>query len=181
MVAMIVDDARYRRARAARPTYPEVGATRTGDCPPGYDRLTGRAVVGHGPAGYAAAREGLFGWALQRAAGITVFPERVVEDGTALLRVGVGPLGITAPCRVVWTVDEPARSGYAYGTLPGHPECGEEAFVLDLAADGTVTLTISGFSRPAAWWARLGSPVTRRVQQRILRAYLCALQPTANT
>lgn len=138
-------------------------------------------MIGHGPAAFDAARAALFGWELQRTAGITPSTDRVVDGATVLLRTRIGPLSITAPCRVVWVVDEPRRAGFAYGTLPGHPERGEEAFVLDLLDDDAVTLTISGFSRPATWYARLGAPVTRRVQQRILRTYLRALRPTANT
>ena len=34
--------------------------------------------------------------------------------------VHLGP--VRAPCRVVYVVDEPDRRGFAYGTLPGHPE-----------------------------------------------------------
>ncbi|HEV8560641.1 MAG TPA: DUF1990 family protein [Actinophytocola sp.] len=44
-----------------------------------------------------------------------------------------------APGRVVHVVEEEHRRGFAYGTLPGHPECGEEAFLLERHADGTVT------------------------------------------
>jgi len=41
--------------------------------------------------------------------------------------------------------------------------------------------TICAFSRPAAWYARLGAPATRLVQRRILTVYMSALRPTANT
>src|SRR3712207_7231330 len=58
--------------------------------------------------------------------------------------------------RVVYTVEEPDRAGFAYGTLPGHPERGEELFLLDRAPDGQLRLTISAFSRPATWLARAG-------------------------
>lgn len=51
---------------------------------------------------------------------------------------------------------------------------GEEAFVLDRTAAGT-WFTISAFSRPAAWYARLGAPVTRLVQRRILSIYMASL------
>ena len=42
--------------------------------------------------------------------------------------VHLGP--VRAPCRVVYVVDEPDRRGFAYGTLPGHAESGEERFVV---------------------------------------------------
>ncbi len=91
-----------------------------------------------------------------------------------LLGFGAGPLRITAPCLVTWTMDDPDHAGFAYGTVRGHPECGEEAFVLDRTAAGT-WFTISAFSRPAAWYARLGAPVTRLVQRRILSTYMASL------
>jgi uncharacterized protein (UPF0548 family) len=36
---------------------------------------------------------------------------------------------------VVWTVDEPNRIGFGYGTLQGHPESGEESFVVSREDD----------------------------------------------
>jgi uncharacterized protein (UPF0548 family) len=80
-----------------------------------------------------------------------------------------GPLRLWAPCRVVWTVDERRRAGWAYGTLPGHPQCGEEAFVVSRDGSGTVWLTVLAFSRPAAWWTRAAGalvPVFQRVYAR---------------
>lgn len=158
----------------ARPTYPDVGATLLGVTPAGYDRIDVRRVIGHGPDTFAAARDGLFAWSPQRAAGIAVTPARVVDGVDVALRLGVGPFALTAPCRVIWMVDEPDRAGFAYGTLPGHPEGGEEAFVLTMAPDGAVTFAVTGFSREATWWARLGAPVTRLVRDAILRRYLDA-------
>lgn len=73
-------------------------------------------------------------------------------------------------------VDEPDRYGFAYGTLPLHPEEGEEAFLVERGDAGEVRFRIVAFSRPSHWAARLGGPVSRRVQQRALRAYLDALQ-----
>jgi len=51
-------------------------------------------------------------------------------------------------------VDEPRRRGFAYGTLPGHPERGEEAFLITHHDDGTVTFAITAFCAP-------GSPLAR--------------------
>jgi uncharacterized protein (UPF0548 family) len=41
-------------------------------------------------------------------------------------------------------VDEPGRRGFAYGTLPGRPETGEEAFVVEKTNDD-VYLVIRAF------------------------------------
>jgi uncharacterized protein (UPF0548 family) len=100
-------------------------------------------------------------------------------DGTAFLRPGdtanlvipFGPLHIGSPVRVVYVVDEPTRKGFAYGTLPGHPESGEEAWLLTRMDDGSIWMTIRAFSRPSTkrWWAVY--PVLRIVQEVFTRRY----------
>jgi uncharacterized protein (UPF0548 family) len=92
-----------------------------------------------------------------------------------LLGAGAGPIRVHAPCRVVYVTDEPARRGFAYGTLPGHPETGEEAFLVSRTDDGTVTFTITGFSRPATPLARMTAPLGRAIQDRITTRYLRTL------
>lgn len=90
------------------------------------------------------------------------------------MKVGVGPL--SGVCRVVYVVDEPNRCGFAYGTLPGHPESGEEFFGVRFdAADGTVYAQIVAFSRPWRWWSKAGSRIASVVQRRITDKYLAAL------
>jgi uncharacterized protein (UPF0548 family) len=150
-------------------TYDEVGATRRdGYCPPGFHRLHVRSRIGEGEGVFRRAAEAVCTWEMHRALGVglSASAERAGEgvDVTVTL-AGV----IKAPCRVVWTVEEPRRAGWAYGTLAGHPECGEEAFVVDRTGDGTVWLTVSAFSRAAKWYARAGGPATRGLQHAYAR------------
>ncbi|WP_328313157.1 DUF1990 domain-containing protein [Streptomyces sp. NBC_00442] len=86
---------------------------------------------------------------------------------------------LVIPCRVVWTVRSAERIGFAYGTLPGHPECGEESFVVGREADGLVWFEVAAFSRPATWYARLGGPLTRLLQDLATRRYLRAVAAAA--
>lgn len=72
------------------------------------------------------------------------------------------------------TVDEPGRRGFAYGTLPGHPESGEESFVVELVGD-EVWLEIVAFSRPGALLVKLVGPLSLLLQQTALRAYVKSL------
>jgi uncharacterized protein (UPF0548 family) len=65
---------------------------------------------------------------------------------------------------VVWTVDEPDRYGFAYGTLPDHPERGEEACLVE-QAKGRVTLKIRAFSRPSNRLVRTASGAGRLAQR----------------
>jgi uncharacterized protein (UPF0548 family) len=92
-------------------------------------------------------------------------------DGTPLLRPGdtaimhVPLYPPKVPVRVVYVVDEPLRKGFGYGTLPGHPERGEEAFIVEYRDDDSVWLTIRAFSRPASWVFWAGYPVVRLMQE----------------
>lgn len=99
----------------------------------------------------------------------------LVPGDTVELVIPFGPFGVAAPARVVYVIDEPNRKGFAYGTLPGHPEDGEEAFIVELNDDGSVWLTIRAFSRPANRWWWVVYPVLRAVQEVYTRRYLRSL------
>jgi uncharacterized protein (UPF0548 family) len=76
---------------------------------------------------------------------------------------------------VVYVVDEPNRKGFGYGTLAGHPEDGEESFIVERTEDGSVWLEIRAFSRPANtfWW--MVYPVLRATQASLTRRYFGTL------
>lgn len=101
--------------------------------------------------------------------------EMIAPGDTALLGIPFGPFRVTAPARVVYVIDEPNRKGFAYGTISGHPEKGEEAFIVDRTDDGSVWLAIRAFSRPASglWW--LVYPVLRISQAFYTRRYFRSL------
>ena len=65
--------------------------------------------------------------------------------------------------------------GFSYGTLPGHPESGEEQFLLELDDDRRVRFTISAISRPASPLAKLSGSAGRAVQSFMTKRYLHAL------
>jgi uncharacterized protein (UPF0548 family) len=168
---------RLRAAEAATPTYPEVGASREATMPAGrYHQLERRVRVGDGDEDFERARVTVLTWGMQREAGLLVFPaDRPPRDGlTVLVVTRLGPLRVIAPCRVLWTVDQSGLAGFGYGTLPGHPESGEEAFLVERGADGVVWARVRAFSRPATWYSRLGAPVARLVQSRVTVGYLAA-------
>ena len=170
----VLPPAVVRSLQAAAFTYPEVGATRT-MAPDGYHSICERVTLLG--ADFDQAVIELMSWQVQRRAAFTVVASSpTIEVGAvAQLRLGWGAVALRSPVRVVSVVDEPDRRGFAYGTLPGHPESGEEAFVLERLPDGLVVFEITAFSRPATWWSRLGAPATRLVQRVITRRYLRAL------
>ncbi|MFQ1000377.1 DUF1990 family protein [Modestobacter sp. SSW1-42] len=163
-------------------TYPEVGGTRSGALPAGYHLVERSHVVGSGREAFDRAAAAVFRWDAQRGAGL-----RIRADGPAstvgtvvLMTAGLQRLGLDVPCRVVWVVDEPDRRGFAYGTLPGHPESGEESFVVRLLPDGGVVYELRAFSGLGTRLSRLGGPVSRRVQTLALDRYVAAIRAAAN-
>ncbi|OBK77850.1 DUF1990 domain-containing protein [Mycobacterium sp. 1274761.0] len=154
-------------------SYSEVGAT-AGPLPAGYHHVRESAVIGRGRARFDEAAAKVMRWGMLRGAGVRVEATTDVATIGSEVLVGLGPL--RAPCRVVYVIDEPDRRGFAYGTLPGHPESGEEMFAVrfDPATD-EVRAEVVAFSRHATWWSRLGSPVTSLAQRVITARYMKAL------
>ena len=162
-------------------TYPEVGATQHGALPGGYDHVDRGHPVGNGRDAFERAAAAVFRWDAQRAAGLRVEASGPASTpGTVvLMTAGLRRLGLDIPCRVVWVVDEPDRRGFGYGTLPGHPESGEEAFLVRLGPSGDVVFTVRVFTRLASPLARLGGPVSTLVQRLATARYLTAVRRAA--
>ena len=154
-------------------TYREVGAT-AGPLPHGYHHVRKSGVIGNGRPRFEDAAGKVMRWGMLRGAGVRVEASSEVAAVGAEVLVGLGPL--RAPCRVVYVIDEPDRRGFAYGTLPGHPESGEESFAVRYdPATSEVRAEVVAFSRHGTWWSKLGSPVTSLAQRIITSRYLTAL------
>ncbi|MER5886463.1 DUF1990 domain-containing protein [Streptomyces sp. NPDC001941] len=147
-------------------SYPDVGATLRRPLPDGYHHLHHAVRVGHGRGDLERAGAAVTTFAVHRSAGCRVRTAALRAEPGAVVEVAlaVGPLALAAPCEVVWAEYGERRTGFAYGTRAGHPECGEESFVVELRADGSVWFTVTAFSRPAAWYTRLAGPVVPALQ-----------------
>lgn len=77
--------------------------------------------------------------------------------------------------RIVYVIDEPMRFGFAYGTLQDHAESGEERFLVEMLPDGSVWYDLYAFSRPRAFMARIGYPISRALQRRFARDSMKAM------
>lgn len=174
-VTPLAADVAGQLSRAAL-TYREIGGT-AGLLPRGYRHLDRSVVIGSGTELFTAAALSLLSWQVHLRAGVQVSPSspRVEQGGVVVLRRRTGPIKVDAPCRVVYVVDGPDRRGFAYGTLPGHPECGEEAFLIDHFDDDTVRFRIVAFSRPATRLAKAAGPFGTLLQRRVTSQYLGAL------
>jgi uncharacterized protein (UPF0548 family) len=162
----------------SRPTYADIVATLDGVRPQGFHHDRYETVLGSGSETFQRAVNGLRTWEAHHVAGVRVFPkEQDIETGaTVVVTLGTPLLALAAPCRIVCLVDEQTRWGFAYGTLPGHPEEGEEAFIVSISPDETVRFEIVAFSRPGDPLVRLSGPIGRAIQKSGTKGYLRALR-----
>jgi uncharacterized protein (UPF0548 family) len=169
------------RARAAALSYSEVGATKGGSLPAGFRHDRYEVRLGEGNDVFERSVQALRRWQPQKGAGVDVVPSDawVDENETVILLLRAAGLWAPAPCRVVYVVDEDDQFGFAYGTLPGHPEMGEVAFTVSRNGVEEIDFRVLSFSRTVDPLARLGAPVTRWIQKRVTRGYLTALAQAA--
>lgn len=162
----------------AEPTYSDIGATLAGKRPEAFHHDHFEIVLGQGPATFERAVMGLKTWKAHRIPGMGVFPggEVIRTGATVIVTLGTPLMALAVPCRVVSVIDGQTRWGFAYGTLPGHPEQGEEAFSVSIDADQTVRFEIEAFSRPGELLVRLSGPIGRGIQMGGTRGYLRALK-----
>ena len=163
------------KLRLASPSYPEVGASRNATLPSGYHHVEVEERIGDATA-FERACAGLRTWAAHEGAGLRVFPNDPVEpDATVIGVTSIGPVRIMVPCRIVAVFQEPDAFGFAYGTLPGHPERGEESFVLE-RRDASTYFSVRAFSKPVDPLARMSGPIGRAVQRSVTRRYVTGLR-----
>jgi uncharacterized protein (UPF0548 family) len=163
-VRALVEDQRGRPF-----SYSDVGATR-GEAPAGFDVDHNRALLGRGAAVFEAAREAVRRWTMFDMPWLEILPPAEIREAAPAVMVtricGLWSANVT---RVVYTLDEPDRFGFAYGTLPHHVESGEERFLVERAPDGSVHYDILAFSRPKDPLVRLAKPFARALQRRFAR------------
>lgn len=166
-------------------TYPDTGSTErpypapmTDRWPAGY-RLVLRKeelAVPDPSAGFLRLAEGLLDWDLHRGAGLHVRrgTPRAAPGVEMASGVGLWRVRYYAPCRVLWATEAALddggapvrgqRAGFGYGTLPGHPECGEEGFYAELDEENRLFFRVAAYSRPANRLIAAADPVNVRVQ-----------------
>ncbi|MCB9263919.1 MAG: DUF1990 domain-containing protein [Lewinellaceae bacterium] len=172
---------RYRKVRRNIPfSYePEnIGATARPGYPAGYDHDLNQIKLGSGEACLERAKEGILAWAMFPDSWTRIYPRPIpIEEGVVVIVLfRLCGLWWLNSCRIVYTFEENCRFGFAYGTLPGHVEQGEECFWVEMEEDGTVWYRIRAFSRPAVWLTKIGYPVARRYQRRFVWDSLASMQ-----
>lgn len=166
-----------QRERLAQFTYAAVGATRAAEgLPRGFTVDRHEVVLGSGDECWAAAKAALREWRHFDTGWSEVAGRPAVQVGVTVAVV-IRHWGFWSmnSARIVYVIDEADRFGFAYGTLPGHAECGEERFLVRRDGEGGVRYELMAFSRPRAWLAWLGYPVVRGLQGRFARGSMGAM------
>lgn len=152
-------------------SYPDIGASK-GDFPSGYDHDSNSIFLGQGEKVFKKARKAIVNWHMFPSSWTKVYPSPApIKEGTEVVVLfRLFGLWWANPCRIIYVVDEKNRFGFAYGTLVGHVEKGEEYFGVYLDAKGQVRYEIKAFSKPAFWLARLTYPLPRFFQRQFVKA-----------
>jgi uncharacterized protein (UPF0548 family) len=165
-------DALLARCRHDEPTYAPIGCSLGGPTPAGMTRRHWEIVL-PAAASFDRARRALDAWAIHRGAGLAVRADGPLAVGTNVAMSAPMPVGfIDVTCRIVQVVDEPDRFGFAYGTLPVHPEAGEESF---LVYGSPLTFAVEAVARPVHRLARMAPPIADRLQGAAADRYLTAM------
>lgn len=128
------------------------------------------------------ARSAICQWAGHRSVGGVLAPRVPPLSRGETLAFGIRVLGIwaTGVCRIADVIDTEREFGFSYGTLPHHPERGEELFAVTDNGDGTVTFRVAAFSKPAGLVTRLIGPLGRLIQRFMTRRYLKGFADSAS-
>lgn len=129
------------------------------------------------------------------AEGKPIAPSRVDEDlrydadgtpyvgaGTSLHVSGrVAGMRADAELRVILSVEEPRRVGFALGTVSGSVVSGEESFMVDWTDADEVWFTVRAFDAPASALYRAMPALIRRRRKELFTRYLRAVSPLYST
>lgn len=162
-------------------SYSEVGATATTP-PADYVIDHTRIQLGEGEAVYRNARQALQQWRHFALGWVEAWPADTPIRAGETVAVMIRAFGLwwLNSARIAYDVDESSESltrfGFAYGTLPGHVEAGEERFLIEWNhADDSVWYDILAFSRPRHILTRIAKRQVRRMQKRFAKDSAAAM------
>jgi uncharacterized protein (UPF0548 family) len=161
-------------------SYAEVGETRNGEWEARYKDFTvdnNRIRLGTGQDIFRSACTAVREWKMFELGWVDLFPRNAPSTAGQTVASRIHHFGFWSlnACRVVYTIEDPRRFGFAYGTLQDHAECGEERFTVEWQPDDSVRFQILAFSKPRSL-ARLGVPLARNLQKRFAREAMRAIQ-----
>lgn len=163
-------------------TYSPIGMSLPGnDAPAGFKLHEVSAVIGSGEEAYRNAGYHLMHWQVHRWAKLYVqaSADAVRIDEDFAVAHSIGPMAVCAPARVVEVVAEPGRCGFSAGTLPRHPERGEETLILTHRDDDQVEFTVRAVAAPSHLGIRLATPLASGVQRKVAKRLIEAARTAA--
>ncbi len=115
--------------------------------------------------------------------------QRFDSDGTPYVGAGttvtlhgrVNGLRADAELRVIFSIEEPRRVGFALGTVGGSVVSGEESFMIEWLPNDEVWFTVRAFDAPVSWIYRLYPRLIKRRRQALFTRYLRAISPLYTT
>jgi uncharacterized protein (UPF0548 family) len=156
--------------------YPQTVATEGGlntiNPPPGYVRDHTRSQIGQGPSAFEAAKSAFRRWQQFDLGWVRIAnPDAPIKVGEVVaMEARTFILWTRNFPRILYTIDEPHRFGFGYGTTTMHVERGEERFLLEFdPLSGAVSYDLLAASRPAHWMVWLGYPYARSRQHKFAR------------
>jgi len=111
--------------------------------------------------------------------------QRFDTDGTPYVGPGttvhvhgrVRGMSADAELRVIFSIEEPRRVGFALGTVGGSVVSGEESFMLQWYDNDEVWFTVRAFDAPSAFLYRVFPGMIRRRRRELFTRYLRAISP----
>ena len=147
----------------------------------GFDNDHSFIILGQGGAVWDSAKKVLQNWQQFPVLWTKIEPIAPLQKGEVVaVLFRLFGLWFVNSARIVYTLDDDKTYGFAYGTLPGHVEKGEECFWIERNAEGEVSYHIRAFSQPAYWIVWLGYPIARYYQRRFVKQSLAQMKNLCN-
>lgn len=152
-------------------SYREVGASRS-QIPKNYPVNHHRIQLGNGADVFRRAVAAVQNWKMYDLEWTKVYPSDAPLTVGEVVAVAVNHRFCWSinSCRIIYILEEKQsveRFGFAFGTLPGHSETGEERFTVEWRhADDAVWYEILAFARPRHILAKIGFPFVRFTQRK---------------
>lgn len=157
-------------------SYNEVGASQA-TIPSGYPVNHHRIRLGIGADAFARAKFAIETWKMYQLDWTRLYPPAapILVGDVVCVIVNHGFCWSINPCRIIYVLKENKlekdktieKFGFAFGTLPGHSETGEERFTVERRhADDSVWFELLSFARPHHILARIGFPFVGFFQQK---------------
>jgi uncharacterized protein (UPF0548 family) len=123
------------------------------------------------------AADAMMHWRGHTGAGLRLAASTLDLEGgaTVAFSLPMKVVSLVGASRVIDVVDDEDCFGFSYGTTNHHFAVGEERLLAHRNEDGYVTIDVFAVSRPGRVLTRLGGPVTRKLQERALSAWIDAV------